>query len=113
MAYQTHDVLTLMESESGTVIPALRVDGGASANGFLCSFQSDVSCKPVIRPQNTETTSLGAAFLAGLGCGMYSSVEEITSLNKNPTVFDPKMDKNTRDQCLNGWQNAVKKTILR
>ena len=113
MAYQTHDVLTLMESESGTVIPALRVDGGASANGFLCSFQSDISCKPVIRPQNTETTSLGAAFLAGLGCGMYSSVEEITSLNKNPTVFEPKMGKNTRDQCLNGWQNAVKKTILR
>lgn len=113
MAYQTFDVLTLMESESGTVIPALRVDGGASANGFLCSFQSDISCKPVIRPQNTETTSLGAAFLAGLGCGLYSSIEEIMSLNENSTVFEPKMDKNTRDHYLNGWQNAVKKTTLR
>ncbi len=112
MAYQTDDVLTLMESESGTVIPALRVDGGASANGFLCSFQSDISIKPVIRPQNTETTSLGAAFLAGLGCGLYSSVEEITSLNEKPTVFEPKMDKNTREHYLSGWQNAVKKTTL-
>ena len=113
MAYQTDDVLTLMESESGTAIPSLRVDGGASANCFLCSFQSDISRKQVIRPQNTETTSLGAAYLAGLGCGLYSSVDEIMSLSANSTVFDPKMDKNTRDHYLSGWQNAVKKTTLR
>lgn len=113
MAYQTDDVLTLMESESGTAIPSLRVDGGASANGFLCSFQSDISNKQVIRPQNTETTSLGAAYLAGLGCGLYSSVDEIMSLSANSTVFEPKMDKNTRDHYLSGWQNAVKKTTLR
>ncbi|MBQ7779761.1 MAG: glycerol kinase GlpK [Clostridia bacterium] len=113
MAYQTDDVLTLMESESGTVIPALRVDGGASANGFLCSFQSDISDKPVIRPQNTETTSLGAAFLAGLGCGLYSSVEEISSLNVNSTVFEPKMSETDRVEYICGWKNAVKKTTLR
>ncbi len=113
MAYQTDDVLTLMESESGTVIPALRIDGGASANGFLCSFQADISDKPVIRPLNTETTSLGASYLAGLGCGLYSSVEEIASLNRNSTVFEPKMDKTVKEEYLRGWQNAVKKTTLR
>ena len=111
MAYQTLDVLTLMERDSGTEIPALRVDGGASANGFLCSFQADVSGKPVIRPQNTETTSLGAAYLSGLGCGMYSSLEEIASIASNSTVFEPKMDKMTKDEFIKGWQNAVKKTI--
>ncbi len=113
MAYQTFDVLTLMESESGKEIPALRVDGGASANGFLCSFQSDISSKPVIRPINTETTSLGAAYLAGLGCGLYSSLEEIESLNNNSTVFEPKMDKSDREQYLNGWLNALNKTTLK
>ncbi len=111
MAYQTLDVLTLMERDSGTEIPALRVDGGASANGFLCSFQADVSGKPVIRPQNTETTSLGAAYLSGLGCGMYSSLEEIASIASNSTVFEPKMDTMTKDEFIKGWQNAVKKTI--
>ena len=113
MAYQTDDVLTLMESDSNTAIPSLRVDGGASANGFLCSFQSSISNKPVIRPFNTETTSLGAAYLAGLGCGLYSSVDEISSISKNLTVFEPKMDKNVRQQYLDGWKNAVKKTILK
>ena len=111
MAYQTLDVLTLMERDSGTEIPALRVDGGASANGFLCSFQADVSGKPVIRPQNTETTSLGAAYLSGLGCGMYSSLEEIASIASNSTVFEPKMDKMTKDEFISGWQSAVRKTI--
>ncbi len=113
MAYQTFDVLKLMESDSGTEIPALRVDGGASANGFLCSFQADISNKAVIRPSNTETTSLGAAYLAGLGCGLYSSIDEISSLTQNSTVFDPKMEKSTRQEYIRGWQDAVNKTILR
>lgn len=113
MAYQTDDVLTLMESDSGTEISALRVDGGASANGFLCSFQAGISGKRVIRPSNTETTSLGAAFLAGLGCGLYSSLEEITSLSSSSTVFEPKMSKTDRESYASGWKNAVKKTTLR
>ena len=113
MAYQTLDVLTLMERESKTEIPALRVDGGASANGFLCSFQADISGKAVIRPSNTETTSLGAACLAGLGCGLYDSVEEISSLSNSSTVFEPKMDASVRDEYISGWKNAVKKTGLR
>ncbi len=113
MAYQTLDVLMLMERDSGTEIPALRVDGGASANGFLCSFQADISNKAVIRPSNTETTSLGAAYLAGLGCGLYSSIDEISSLAQNPTVFAPKMEESARQEYISGWQNAVNKTILR
>ncbi len=111
MAYQTDDVLSLMESESGSKIPALRVDGGASANGFLCSFQADISNKSVIRPSNTETTSLGAAYLAGLGCGIYSSIDEISTLSGNSTVFEPKINQNQRKEYICGWQNAVKKTI--
>jgi glycerol kinase len=91
----------------------LKVDGGASANDLLMQMQSDFSDIEVLRSSNAEATAAGAAYLAGLGCGLYSSVDEIMSLSANSTVFDPKMDKNTRDHYLSGWQNAVKKTTLR
>ncbi len=113
MAYQTDDVLKLMERDSKSTIPALRIDGGAAANNFLCAFQADISGKDVIRPMNTETTSLGAAYLAGLGCGMYDSIEEIAELSQNSTVFTPKMLESEKDKFLLGWRNAVNKTILR
>lgn len=108
IAYQTQDVLALMRREAGVEIPALRVDGGASANNFLLQFQSDISDIPVLRPASVETTAQGAAFLAGLACGIYGSLEEIAALYRAPRRFMPHMDAQTRGALLAGWQKAVR-----
>ncbi len=109
MAYQTDDVLKIMTADSGVPVTTLRVDGGASANGFLCQFQSDLSAVAVERPANVETTSLGAAYLAGLGCGLYESTEEIAALRRNEAVFRPAMPLLTRAALREGWQTAVRR----
>ncbi len=113
MAYQTHEVLRLMEKESGSAIKCLRIDGGASVNNFLSSFQASISNKTVQRPKNIETTSLGAAYLASLGCGIYSTCNELKSLRSDDSVFEPELTKERRDALLAGWTDAVKRTILK
>jgi glycerol kinase len=111
IAYQTYDVLKAMEADSGIVLKELRVDGGATANNLLMQFQSGILQVPVIRPTVTETTALGAAYLAGLGTGYWNSVEELQQQWAVDRRFDPDMDAAHAQDLLKGWQRAVKAAI--
>lgn len=111
MAYQTADVLSVMEQEVGTEVQALKVDGGASANGFLLQFQSDITGMRIVRPACIETTALGAACLAGLAVGIYESTDHIRAVNKADASFDPKMTSEQRDELYLGWKRAIKRTL--
>jgi glycerol kinase len=109
MAYSTRDVLETMRKDSGLRIRELRVDGGASANDFLCRFQADVLGVPVVRPKTVETTSLGAAYLAGLGAGVWESTAAIERLAVDERKFTPAMTRGQADRLYAGWQAAVRK----
>ena len=111
IAYQTYDVLKAMEADSGIILKELRVDGGATANNLLMQFQSDILDVPVVRPTVTETTALGAAYLAGLGTGYWSSLEDIRKQWAEDRRFTPAMDKTKTQPLLKGWQRAVKAAI--
>jgi len=111
IAYQTYDVLKAMEADSGIILKELRVDGGATANDALMQFQSDILGVPVIRPTVTETTALGAAYLAGLGTGYWSSVKDIQEQWEVDRRFDPSMREDQAKELLKGWQRAVKAAI--
>ena len=111
IAYQTYDVLGAMEADSGISIRELRVDGGATANNLLMQFQSDILQVPVIRPTVTETTALGAAYLAGLATGFWSSVEDIGQQWQIDHRFQPAMKAARQQELLKGWQRAVKAAI--
>ncbi|WP_163653244.1 glycerol kinase GlpK [Listeria sp. PSOL-1] len=108
LAYQTRDVLEVMEDDSGIKLKTLRVDGGASANNFLMQFQADILGVPVERPENLETTVLGAAFLAGLAVGVWKDKSEIKKHWKLDQKFDVKMQKKEREDLYAGWNKAVK-----
>ncbi|WP_223592564.1 glycerol kinase GlpK [Neobacillus bataviensis] len=108
LAYQTKDVLAAMEKDSGISLKALRVDGGAVKNNFLTQFQSDLLNVPVERPVVNETTALGAAYLAGLAVGYWSSKEEIAMQWQIDRTFEAEMDENQRNALYEGWQKAVK-----
>ncbi|WP_185218903.1 glycerol kinase GlpK [Paraburkholderia dinghuensis] len=108
IAYQSLDVLSAMEADSGVRIGELRVDGGASANNLLMQFQADILGVDVVRPQITETTALGAAYLAGLATGYWKSVDELRSQWRLDRRFDPSMDARAVDTCRAGWQRAVR-----
>ncbi len=110
IAYQANDILRAMENDTGMPFSALYADGGASANRLLMQFQSDISALPVICPDSPEATARGAANLAGLACGFYSSKEELISTKGGTTTFSPKMDKIQRDELLEGWSKAVSRT---
>ncbi|MFL6517367.1 MAG: glycerol kinase GlpK [Bacillus sp. (in: firmicutes)] len=107
LAYQTKDVLTSMEADSGISLKALRVDGGAVANNFLMQFQSDVLDVPVERPEIKETTALGAAYLAGLAVGYWESQEEIAAQWNMDKAFTPNMAEEDRNNLYTGWKKAV------
>jgi glycerol kinase len=109
MAYSTRDVLETMRKDSGLRIRELRVDGGASANDLLCRFQADLLGVPVVRPKTIETTSLGAAYLAGLGAGVYESTAALESLAVDQRRFTPSMSRGQADRLYAGWQAAVRK----
>jgi len=111
IAYQTYDVLTAMQADSGIVLKELRVDGGATANDGLMQFQSDILGVPVVRPTVTETTALGAAYLAGLGVGYWNSEEDIRKQWEVDRRFDPTMAAGHAEGLLKGWQRAVKAAI--
>ena len=110
IAYQVKDLLDAMESDAGEKLSVLRVDGGASVNNFLLQFQSDLLRKPIDRPQMVETTAFGAAFLAGLATGVWSSVDEIKKLRKSDRVFEPIMDESDAEKLHATWLRAVERS---
>lgn len=112
IAYQTFDVLKAMEADSGISIAELRVDGGATINNQLMQFQSDILNTKVVRPKITETTALGAAYLAGLATGFWSSISEIQKQWQVEKEFTNSMNEEKRTSLLKGWQRAVKASIL-
>lgn len=110
LAYQTRDVLTAMQQDSGIKLKSLRVDGGASNNNFLMQFQSDLLGVPVERPKVTETTALGAAFLAGLAVGYYKKPNLLKHV-KNEQIFKPKMKPADKEKLYSDWKRAVQAAI--
>jgi glycerol kinase len=108
-AYQVRDVVEAMVSDAGIPLRELRVDGGAAANDFLMQFQADLLGVPVVRPKVTETTALGAAYLAGLAVGFWKSQEEIAALWQVDRRFEPVMGADRRDSLYRGWQRAVER----
>ncbi|MFZ5633418.1 MAG: glycerol kinase GlpK [Bacillota bacterium] len=108
MAYQTADVLAAMEADSGIGLQALRVDGGAAENNFLMAFQAGILGVPVERPVVSETTALGAAYLAGLAVGFWRSRDEIAARWSLDRRFEPQIDPEARERLLAGWKTAVR-----
>jgi glycerol kinase len=117
ICYQSRDVVDAMTAdcwEAGETVSegsALRVDGGAVRNDFLCRFQSDVLGVPVVRPQVNETTALGAAFAAGLAVGYWDSLHELKGLWQADRTFEPQMGDDERERLYAGWQRAVKAAL--
>jgi glycerol kinase len=109
IAYQTRDVLEAMHADSGLTLSALRVDGGAVRNDFLMQFQADILGVPVQRPAVTETTALGAAYLAGLATGFWSSQDEIAQQWAIEKTFEPRMSVDQRDTLYAGWKRAIER----
>ncbi len=107
IAYQCRDVLEAMARDCGSAMTEIRVDGGAASNDLLMQFQADICGIPVVRPVCTETTALGAAYLAGLAVGFWESREQIESLWTRDRTFEPSMSEDRRDALYRGWQDAV------
>ncbi|WP_295470981.1 glycerol kinase GlpK [uncultured Pseudomonas sp.] len=110
IAFQTRDVLDAMQSDAGERLKGLRVDGGAVANNFLMQFQADILGTQVERPHMRESTALGAAFLAGLATGFWSSLDELRDRTGIERVFEPDMAEAEREERYSGWQKAVERT---
>jgi glycerol kinase len=109
MAYQTRDVVDAMERDLGTSLHELRVDGGAAVMDVLCQFQADLLGIPVRRPRQTETTALGAAFLAGLGAGLWKD-GDLDGLWKLDREFEPRMSRDQADSLQSRWREAVERS---
>ncbi len=109
IAYQTRDVVDAMSADSGLPLDTLKVDGGAVVNDFLMQFQADILGVPVQRPAVTETTALGAAYLAGLATGFWTSQDEIAKQWQLEREFEPAMSADQRDSLYAGWQRAVER----
>jgi glycerol kinase len=107
IAYQVRDVVDAMAAEANLPPSEIRMDGGAAVNNFLCQFQADVLGSPAVRPRVTETTALGAAYLAGLAVGYWASREEIAELWAADRRFEPRMGADERQRLYRGWQRAV------
>ncbi|MDV3456811.1 glycerol kinase [Sphingomonas sp. HF-S4] len=107
MAYQSHDLKTAFAAD-GADWARLRVDGGMVANDWMAQDLADILALPVDRPAFAETTALGAAMLAGVGCGLFSGLEEAASMRSEGTTFEPKLDDDARRQRLSGWKAAVR-----
>jgi len=109
IAYQTREVVDAMGKDSGIRPAVLRVDGGAARNDFLCQFQADILGSPVERPATTESTALGAAYLAGLATGFWKDEQELSRQLKIVRRFDPAMDPARREELYGGWLRAVER----
>lgn len=108
IAYQTMDVLKAMEADADIKIKEVRVDGGATVNNYLMQFQADILNTTVIRPSITETTALGAAYLAGLAVGFWNNIEEVQGYWQKEKVFEPSMNEEKRKQLQKQWGKAIK-----
>src|SRR5947209_1231570 len=111
MCYQTRDVLEAMTADSGAQLKTLRVDGGAVVNNLLMQFQADILGVPVQRPKVAETTALGAAYLAGLAVGFWSSEQELAEHWAVDRTFEPQMSAGQRDKLYAGWKRAVERSL--
>ena len=111
MAYQTADVIELMEKSTCIKVEGLMVDGGASANDLLLSFQSDILGTSVNRPECIETTALGAAYLCGLATGVYESTDDIKNNRRIGATFEPTKDSAWRDEKMSTWKKAVSRCL--
>lgn len=111
IAYQTEDVLKAMQDDAAIKLAALKVDGGASENKFLMQFQADITGTPVECPVNKESTALGAAYLAGLAVGYWSSLTDVTENRRIEKVYEPAMDNKDRGKLLKGWHKAVSRCL--
>ena len=109
IAYQTRAVVDAMARDSALRPEVLRVDGGAARNNFLCQFQADILGTPVERPASTESTALGAAYLAGLAAGFWKDEQELSRQFKLGRRFEPAMSESRRDELYGGWQRAVER----
>jgi len=107
IAFQNADVMEAMTRDSGIPLSQMRADGGASANGFLMQFQADVLGIPVVRPAVTETTAMGAAYLAGLAVGVWESREQVAALWRTDRIFQPQWSEDQRAERLRQWHRAV------
>ena len=111
LAYQVYDLAGAMEADAGMPLSELNVDGGASANDFLMQFQSDLLRTPLRRPQNTETTALGAAYLAGLFTGFWKDTDTLCDLRSTDDRYEPGMEDKRHAALVTGWRAAVKRTM--
>ncbi len=111
IAYQIHDVFTAMQRESGLPLTQLMADGGATRNNFLMQFQADILDIPVFRSRASDLSALGAAYLAGLTAGVWQSLDEVSGLAHPRDRFEPKMPASQRNALLNGWQDAVNRSL--
>jgi glycerol kinase len=109
IAFQTRDVIETMESECALTLPELRVDGGAAANDLLMQIQADILGREVVRPAVTETTALGAAYLAGLAVGFWQGQDELAGKWRVDKRFQPRMDASQREELYQGWKRAVER----
>jgi glycerol kinase len=110
-AYQTSDLINAMVADGSAPPAAIRVDGGMTANNWLCQFLASILEVPVERPANLETTALGAAFHAGLATGVWSGLDELSRTWSAADTFQPRMDADLRATLLAGWQDAVARTL--
>lgn len=107
IAYQTRELVDAMQADSGAALKEIRVDGGAAQNDFLMQFQADILGCRIVRPVDTETTALGAAYLAGLATGVWKSTSEVEQFWRAEKIFEPKMDNSQREDLFAGWKRAV------
>jgi glycerol kinase len=107
IVYQAQDLFEAMFMDSSNIATELRVDGGAARNDFLMQFQADILGCPVLRPIDTETTALGAAYLAGLATGIFRNTSDLVKLWRVEKRFEPKMPKSDRDRLYHGWRETV------
>jgi len=110
IAFQSAELIEAMAADSGTPLTELRVDGGASANNLLMQMQADILGTRVVRPRVTETTALGAAYLAGLACGFWKDEAEIASLWSRDRVFEPALPRDAAASRLAEWKRAVERS---
>jgi glycerol kinase len=113
IALQSHDVIAAMQADSGLQLPSLKVDGGATRNHYLMEFQAGVLGSTVVVPRNAETTVLGAAYLAGLGAKVWSSPDELKSLNPPAATYHPVMSAAQRERELKLWKDAVGRVLTK
>ncbi|MCL2221227.1 MAG: glycerol kinase GlpK [Oscillospiraceae bacterium] len=111
IAFQSYDLISAIQSDTGIEITELRADGGASVNNLLMQFQADISVKTVCRPMVSESTALGAAFLAGLSVGVWRDTDELKQLWLREAVFSPQMGESERAALLRGWGRAVGRSL--